>query len=130
MAEGVNLVGTDNEGHDVYKVNTSLTSNIQTYWADLQGNRYNFAEYIYDTSFLKLKELRVSYDFPSSLIKKTKVLQGITLGAYATNIFCITNYPFFDPEVTGANGANAKRGIESGSFPMCRSYGFNLKVKF
>lgn len=130
VAEGVNLVGTDNEGHDVYKVNTSLTSNIQTYWADLQGNRYNFAEYIYDTSFLKLKELRVSYDFPSSLIKKTKVLQGITLGAYATNIFCITNYPFFDPEVTGANGANAKRGIESGSFPMCRSYGFNLKVKF
>ena len=87
-------------------------------------------KYIYDSSFIKLKEVRISYDLPTSLVKKTRVLQGINLSAYATNLFCISNYPFFDPEVTGANGANAKRGIETGSFPMCRSYGFNLKVKF
>ena len=130
VADGVCFVETDADGNNVYVKNTTLTSNIQSYWADLQGNRYNFAEYIYDSSFIKLKEVRISYDLPTSLVKKTRVLQGINLSAYATNLFCISNYPFFDPEVTGANGANAKRGIETGSFPMCRSYGFNLKVKF
>ena len=130
IAEGVNFVETDAEGNNVYSVNQTVTSNIQSYYADLQANRYNFAEYIYDTSFLKLKEVRLNYDFPAALIKKTRILQGVSVGAYATNLFCITNYPFYDPEVTGVNGANAQRGIESGSFPMCRSYGFNLKVKF
>lgn len=130
IADGVNVLDVDEEGHAICQVNETLTSNIQSYWADLQGNRYNFAEYIYDTSFIKLKEVQLSYSFPASLVQKTGFLQGVTLSAYATNLFCITNYPFYDPEVTGANGANAKRGIESGSFPMCRSYGFNLKVKF
>jgi len=58
------------------------------------------------------------------------VLQGVSLSVYATNLFCISNYPFFDPEVTGTNDGNTKRGIEAGSFPMCRSYGFNVKLKF
>ena len=63
-------------------------------------------------------------------MKKTKILQGVSVSAYATNLFCITNYPFFDPEVTGMNDANSKRGIESGSFPMCRSFGGSIKLKF
>ena len=130
VAAGVNYLEKDAEGNQVCQVNTTLTSNVQSYWADLQGNRYNFAEYIYDTSFIKLKEVQLCYDIPAALVHKTGFLQGVTLSAYATNLFCLTNYPFYDPEVTGANGANAKRGIESGSFPMCRSYGINLKVKF
>ncbi|MBR1522574.1 MAG: SusC/RagA family TonB-linked outer membrane protein [Bacteroidales bacterium] len=130
VAEGVNLVGQDAEGNNIYKVNETLTNNVLTYWSSFQANRYNFKEYIYDNSFLKLKELTLTYDFPKSLISKTRVLQGVSISGYATNLFCISNYPFFDPEVTGMNDSNTKRGIESGSFPMSRGYGFNIKVKF
>jgi len=130
VPEGVNVIGTDSEGNSICQVNTTLTNNIENYYATLKANRYNFEEYIYDNSFLKLKELTISYNVPQKFIQKTKVLQGITLSAYATNIFCITNYPFFDPEVTGYNGSNITRGIEAGSFPMCRSYGANIKLKF
>ncbi len=63
-------------------------------------------------------------------MEKTKVIQGITVSAYATNLFCITNYPFYDPEVTGYVGSNTKRGIESGSLPMTRSFGANIKIRF
>ena len=101
-----------------------------TYYSNYAANRYNFEEYIYDNSFFKLKEIMLNYDFPKSWMAATKFLQGASISVYATNLFCLTSYPFFDPEVTGVNDSNTKRGIESGSFPMCRSYGFNIKLKF
>ena len=105
-------------------------SDIESYYSNFKANRYNFVEYIYDNSFIKLKELTLSYDLPKSLLSMTRIIQGVSVSVYANNLFCISNYPFFDPEVTGANDANATRGIESGSFPMCRSYGGSLKIKF
>ena len=72
----------------------------------------------------------LNYDFPKSWMAATKFLQGASISVYATNLFCLTSYPFFDPEVTGVNDSNTKRGIESGSFPKCSSYGFNIKLKF
>ena len=130
VAEGVNLVGYDAAGNGIYKTNKTLTNNIQTYYSNYAANRYNFEEYIYDNSFFKLKEIMLNYDFPKSWMAATKFLQGASISVYATNLFCLTSYPFFDPEVTGVNDSNTKRGIESGSFPMCRSYGFNIKLKF
>lgn len=130
IPEGVNLVSVDEEGNGVYQKNTTLVTDIYTYYSNFQANRYNFKEYIYDNSFIKLKELTLSYDIPRILVAKTKVIQAASVSVFATNLFCFTNYPFFDPEVTGMNDSNSKRGIESGSFPMCRSYGFNVKLKF
>ena len=130
VAPGVNLVGYDDDGHGIYKQNTTLTSNIQTYYSNFAANRYNFEEYIYDNSFLKLKEIQLNYDFPKKWMAATKILQGASLSVFATNLFCLSNYPFFDPEVTGVNDSNSKRGIESGAFPMCRSFGVNVKLKF
>ena len=129
VADGVN-VSVDGEGHTVYTPNKTITTNVVSYWNEYQGNRYNFEEYTYDNSFLKLKEIRLQYDFPKTLLQKTKVIQGITVAFYATNLFCVSNYPFYDPEVTGVNGATILRGIEAGSYPMNRSYGVNLKVRF
>ena len=130
VPEGVNFVGTDEDGNGIYQTNTTLVSDIYSYYSNFKANRYNFVEYIYDNSFIKLKELTLSYDLPKPLLSMTRIIQGVSLSLYANNLFCFSNYPFFDPEVTGANDANATRGIESGSFPMCRSYGGSLKIKF
>lgn len=130
VPKGVNLIGTDGDGNGIYQENTTLVTDIYNYYSNYKANRYNFEEYIYDNSFFKLKELTLTWDVPRKWVSLTRILQGITLSGFATNLFCITNYPFFDPEVTGMNDSNSKRGIESGSFPMCRSYGFNVKLKF
>lgn len=130
VPDAVNVVGTDESGNTICQVNNTIVNDVATYYNSFKANRYNFEEYTYDTSFLKLKEVRIAYNFPKKLIEKTKVLQGITLAAYATNVFCISNFPFYDPEVGTMNGANIMRGIESGSFPMTRSYGFNIKLQF
>ena len=47
-----------------------------------------------------------------------------------TNVFCITNFPQFDPEVASLAGSSLYRGVETGSYPMTRTYGFNIKLKF
>lgn len=47
-----------------------------------------------------------------------------------TNVFCITNFPQFDPEVASLSGSSLYRGVETGAYPMTRSYGFSLKLGF
>ena len=82
----------------------------------------------FDTSYLKMKELRIEYSLPKRICSKLKVFQNITLGVYATNLFCITNWPQFDPEVASLSGSSLYRGGETGGFPMTRNYGFSLKL--
>mgnify|MGYP001772003769 CR=1 FL=1 len=65
-----------------------------------------------------------------NIIKKTKVLQGLGIAAYATNLFCVTEYPFYDPDTGVLSGGDIRRGMETGSFPMSRTMGFNVKVQF
>lgn len=132
ITPGVNIIGTDDDGNAICQVNQTMCSDIVKYYNAGPTNRYNFREYTYDTSYLKMKELRVEYNFPKALLdkQKVKVLQGVSIAAYATNLFCISNFPFFDPEVGQLIGGDIKRGIEAGSFPMNRSYGVNLKLKF
>ncbi len=129
VAEGVNVI-TNEDGSVSYQPNDKITSDVGKYYNSFKANRYNFAEYIYDTSFLKMKELRIEYTFPKKWMEATKVLQGASIAAYATNLFCISDFPMYDPEVGTINGGDIKRGIESGSFPMNRSVGVNIKLKF
>ncbi|MBO4466811.1 MAG: SusC/RagA family TonB-linked outer membrane protein [Bacteroidales bacterium] len=129
VAPGVNEV-VDAEGNVTYQVNETLCQDIYKYYQTYVANRYCLDEYAYDTSYLKMKELRVEYTLPKKLVAKAKIIQGASLAGYATNLFCITNYPFFDPDCGTIDGATIKRGLETGSFPMNRSYGVNLKVKF
>ena len=68
---------------------------------------------------------------PKHLMAKTRFLQGASIGFFATNLFCITDWPQFDPEAAGlVNGTNIYPGIETVTFPMTRTYGINIKLQF
>ncbi len=127
--KGVNAV-KNNDGTISYKQNNTITEDIQTYYNKYIWNRDNTEMNTFSTSFLKLKELRLDYDVPASFLKKTKVLQKANIGVYATNVFCITDFPQYDPEVGMLNGSDIYKGIEAMSFPMTRTYGVNLKLAF
>ena len=74
--------------------------------------------------------MRLDYTLPRKVCRKLKVLQGAAIGAYATNVFCISDFPQFDPEAGNIVGTNIYSGIEIGAMPMTRTYGFNLKLSF
>ncbi|MDE5923533.1 MAG: TonB-dependent receptor, partial [Muribaculum sp.] len=128
VVEGVN-VSTDAEGNTVYKLNRTPTEQINKYYTTYFA-RDNAEENVFKTDFLKLKEMRLDYNIPRKVCRKLKVLQGASIGAYATNVFCISDFPQFDPEAGNIVGTNIYSGIEIGAMPMTRTYGFNLKLSF
>ncbi len=130
VVDGVNATTAD-DGTVSYTPNKTITDNVNTYYQTYKWNRENTYENTFSTDFLKFKELRVDYSVPQSLISKIRFIEGLSVGVYATNIFCISDWPQFDPEAASlVNGTNIYGGIETGTFPMTRTYGFNVKVQF
>lgn len=126
---GVNVVEKD--GVTTYQPNTTITNNVNDYYNTVKWVRDNVKENTFSTDFFKLKELRLDYQIPKRWIKATRVLQGASVGVFATNVFCITDWPQYDPEAAGSvNGSNIFGGIETGTFPMTRTLGFNVKLQF
>ena len=84
--------------------------------------------FVYDATYVKLREISLSYSFPSALLKKT-FISGITLSAVASNVWIIyKNLPYADPE--SGMGAGNLQGYTTGSLPSTRDFGFNLKLSF
>lgn len=130
VAEGVNVLSTNEDGTTVCQVNNTVTSSIYTYYQAITLDRYNGEAHTFSTSFLKFREARLEYALPSSLISKTGVLQGASIAVFATNIFCIDKWPQFDPEGGMMTGTNVFDGIEAGAYPMTRTLGMNLRLSF
>ena len=126
---GVNAI-VQEDGSVAYQKNNTITEDIQTYYNKYIWNRDNTEMNTFSTSFLKLKEVRLDYQVPASFLKKTKVIQRANVGVYATNVFCLTSFPQYDPEVGMLNGSDIYKGIEAMSFPMTRTYGLNVKLAF
>lgn len=120
VADGVLADGTPN----------TIEVNPEAYWSAVGGSGGGmFAEeFLYDASYVKLREVSISYNLPSSVIDKTP-FAGASLSLVGRNLAILhSNTPGFDPEAT-FNTGNAQ-GIEAFAFPSTRSVGVNLNVKF
>lgn len=85
-------------------------------------------EFIYDASFVKLRELSFGYNFPQKWVKKIGV-SNLFLSVVGRNLWNLYDkVPLVDPE-SALNIGNAQ-GFESYGLPASRSIGFNLNVKF
>ena len=92
-------------------------------------------KYVEDGSFIRLKNVSIAYSFPNSLLSKTKVIKGARASFGAQNLFTITNYTGFDPEVGSyvgrdAGSNNQAIGLDFGRYPLTPIYTFQLSVNF
>lgn len=84
--------------------------------------------FVYDASYVKLREAVITYRFPAKWAEKVK-MKDATISFYGRNLWLIfSNVPNIDPEAYYTNG-NAQ-GLELYSWPNRRSWGINLKLKF
>lgn len=85
---------------------------------------------VLDNSWLKLRELRLSYQVPKSVVQKTKFFQGMTASLIGRDLFYFyTSLPDnLNPEAI--NGIGNAQGIEFGALPGVRSFGFSLSASF
>lgn len=79
----------------------------------------------FDASYLKLRELKLSYSLPKSLLKSTP-FKNVTVAAFGRNLCLWTDVPNIDPEVASYDGQ--LKGFETMNLPSTRSFGFNINV--
>ncbi|MFL9485250.1 SusC/RagA family TonB-linked outer membrane protein [Chitinophagaceae bacterium LWZ2-11] len=86
--------------------------------------------FIEDASYLKLREVSLSYDFANALkLTNKRLLKGLSLSLSGRNILLWTKYHGIDPE-TSLTGATSAQGMDYFNMPGTSSYGVNLRFKF
>ncbi|MET0944689.1 MAG: SusC/RagA family TonB-linked outer membrane protein, partial [Flavobacterium sp.] len=85
--------------------------------------------FVYDASFVKLREVNITYALPSTYASKLG-LNEMTVGIVGSNLWIISkNLPYADPE-SGLSSGNISSGYSAGSLPTTRNVGFNVTFKF
>ena len=139
VLDGVNAStsGSGEAAKTTYAKNNTITDNIFEYYSALKWVRDNTFENTFSTDFLKLKELRLEYALPVKWVQTTRVLQSASVALFATNVFCLSPWPQYDPEAAASVNGSGSRGeiqifpgIETGVLPMTRTFGFNVKLQF
>src|SRR3569833_1506678 len=82
-------------------------------------------QWIYDASFVKLREARFGFNLPPRWLRNTSIKQA-HLSFVGRNLFLWTDVPNIDPET--AFSAGNIQGFEMGQMPSVRSFGFQLSV--
>jgi TonB-linked SusC/RagA family outer membrane protein len=98
-----------------------ITTMPRASYGDPLGNSQFSERWIEDASYIKLKELTLSYNF--------KFMNGTTIYLSGANLFVITNYLGLDPETMYSYDASL-RGFDYAKVPLARSFkiGFNIKL--
>lgn len=86
-------------------------------------------DYLYDASFIKLRNVALTYNFPASFYERVGFVKGASISLVGRNLHILMKRsPGIDPENNLYPG-NAQ-GIESNALPPTRSIGVNLNLKF
>jgi TonB-linked SusC/RagA family outer membrane protein len=105
---------------------TSVSEN-NNFW-----RRYGFGglseSSIYDGSWVRLREVTLSYNLPSSLLNKS-FISSASISAFGRNLWLSTDYPGVDPETNLAGDSNGI-GLDYFNQPNTKSYGLNFRLNF
>lgn len=90
-------------------------------------NQANNDRYVFKTSYLRMKNITLSYNLPQAMTTKWGV-GNASVFATMTNLFTITNWPGLDPESIGTIVTNMSSSKDP--YPMSRTFSLGLKVQF
>ncbi len=93
------------------------------------SNRDNIEAATYDATYIKLREVRISYHLPKKFLKRIR-LKNATISLIGRNLALFSTVPSIDPETFSIRANKIVHGFESGQLPPTSSWGINLKLKF
>ena len=105
------------------------STSIQSYYQALYARECCEANFV-ETSFLKLREVRLEYSFPKKLLAKTKAIQGLSISVFGNNLYCWSKFPGFDPEAVSMRGAALSPGFDLLQMPGTAIYGGSISITF
>ena len=128
------------QGFDVFNWNRRLLDNVifgggANVGQELLGTRPKgyggaqagiFEEFVEDGSFVKLRELALSYNFKSPF----KSIDNLRVSLIGRNLVSWDDYSGWDPEINAAGQSNGVRGFDFAGVPIPRTYQLGLNVNF
>ncbi|MCL4641045.1 MULTISPECIES: SusC/RagA family TonB-linked outer membrane protein [Olivibacter] len=97
---------------------------VRNYWRAYYNNDRIAT---FDASYIKLREVKITYRLPEKLLKRTPIRQA-SFSLVGRNLVLWSDVPNIDPEVSGYDGQF--QGLEAFSLPSLRSFGAALNINF
>ncbi|MDP9081776.1 MAG: SusC/RagA family TonB-linked outer membrane protein [Bacteroidota bacterium] len=133
-ALGKHLINNDGyyfQNANVYNPGFNAFKDVQNYWKNPGDvarfpdiNNYQMTQFdsslLENASFMRLKDLTLSYTLPDALLAHTKVIKGVKFFVEGRNLFTITKYTGPDPEIDS--------NLSYGEYPDTKQYSFGIKA--
>ena len=85
--------------------------------------------FVYDATYIKLREVVISYSIPQKVMAKSSWIHGATFSIVGSNLWIIQkDLPHADPEASQSSGN--VQGWQSGVMPALRNVGFTVNLQF
>ncbi len=83
--------------------------------------------FVEDGSYLKLKNVNLEYKFSP---RDQRFIKNAAVYVSGSNLFTITNYSGYDPEVSSFGSDASRKGVDYYAYPSCRTYTVGVKLNF
>lgn len=92
----------------------------------------NAVRFVEPAGYFRLREASIHYSLTKNAVNSVfgNTVEGVKFGFSGKNLFTISDYSGYDPEVSVNGGSGLSTGIEVGSFPSARQFFFSLNVNF
>ena len=121
--------GQNTWDYDKPSPDPAVGATLGAYRYNLWGGGANTMAYLVDGSFTKVREVNLSYDLPARMVSRIRGAQNGKISFSGRNLFIISGYNGFDPEVN--NGGNfVARFVDLAPFPPSRSFWLSLDLGF
>ena len=130
MAEGKRWTNLNPDGTICNDPETLKTLNATTTLFSPYTDRMVFTDWaVEDASFLRLNTLTLGYTLPASLVNRIHI-SSLRFYVTAYNVFCITKYSGYDPEVSTMRRTNLTPGVDYSAYPKSRQFVIGLNLNF
>ncbi|MBE6332352.1 MAG: TonB-dependent receptor [Bacteroidales bacterium] len=123
--------GSASDISNVYITNASTAAieRISPSGTNVNANERVSTRFVEDGSYLRLKTISLAYNVPTKWLQRAKI-EWLQVYANAQNLFTITGYDGYDPEVGAIGQSVILQGIDNGRYPSQRIYNVGLKMTF
>ncbi len=106
---------------------------IDMSWDGKTQNAFNFADdtnsRVYDATYVRIKNITLSYNMPSALLKKLRV-EKLKIYGSIDNVHTFSNYPGFTPETSSYGNGTTQLGVDYSTYPLSRRFTLGLNFTF
>lgn len=118
----------NNSQHPEYLDVYEQINSTRTLWNPMDvTKRYTHSYFVEDGSFLRLQDLTIGYTLPKKLTRSWGI-ERLRVYATGTNLFCLTNYSGYDPEIDIQSGLTPS--VDYNRYPRSHGYLLGLNVTF